>query len=531
MMTTWDPAVEISPVETKILALCTKQKLWKFLRKYRHRLLDEEMRAALGAMYAPSGRGRPVCPERLALAMVLQVAFHVADHEVPTLTAVDRRWRMVLDCLDTEIDEAAFSQGTVFHFRERAREQGFMKRLLDKTVALAVETRGFSHKRLRLMIDSSPLLGAGRVEDTFNLLGRAVAKLVTVAAEEAGCKATEVAEQLQLSVVSAKSVKAALDVDWRLPDARAEALRALLEQFDRLGAWLAERFSADQLGAPPLGEAVELVQRLIEQDTEPDPEDPESARRRIRDAGKDRQISISDSDMRHGRKSTERLFAGYKRHVSVDADIVGLVRSVHVVPANQREYEAAEPLLSHAEADGAQVRELQVDRGYLPADAIHQRRAAGMHVVSKPPTPPKPKDGRLGKADFEIDVPAGLVTCPRGVAQKIKRGKSRVYATFPSTCCQDCKLAERCLPKCGRKKITLHQHEELHQRMAAELATPEGRASRRERVRVEHALARLGAVQGIRARYRGLAKNQAHAELCAAVGNLYVLDAVFADAA
>mgnify|MGYP000382110955 CR=1 FL=1 len=186
MLEAWTPAVEVSPAEAKILALCKKQKLWGFLRKHLHRLLDEEMRSALGAMYSSSGRGRPVCPERLALAMLLQVAFHVPDHEVPTLTAVDRRWRMVLDSLDADVDEAAFSQGTVFHFRERAREHGFMKRLLEKTIALAEETRGFSHKRLRLMIDSSPLLGAGRVEDTFNLIGRAVAKLVAVAAAEAG---------------------------------------------------------------------------------------------------------------------------------------------------------------------------------------------------------------------------------------------------------------------------------------------------------------------------------------------------------
>ncbi len=176
MKETWNPRIEVSRREARILALCKKQKLWAFLRKYRHLLLDDEMQAALRAMYAPSGRGKPVSPERLALAMILQVAFHVPDHEVPTLTAVDRRWRMVLDSLDEPNDEPLFSQGTVFHFRERARESGLMKRLLDKTVEVAERTRGFSHKRLRLMIDSSPLTGAGRGEDTFILIGRSLRK-------------------------------------------------------------------------------------------------------------------------------------------------------------------------------------------------------------------------------------------------------------------------------------------------------------------------------------------------------------------
>ncbi len=37
-------------------------------------------------------------------------------------------------------------------------------------------------KSLRIAIDSSPLEGAGRVEDTFNLLGHAARKVVECAA-------------------------------------------------------------------------------------------------------------------------------------------------------------------------------------------------------------------------------------------------------------------------------------------------------------------------------------------------------------
>ena len=65
--------------------------------------------------------------------------------------------------------------------------------------------------------------------------------------------------------------------------------------------------------------------------------------------------------------------------------------------------------------------------------------------------------------------------------------------------------------------------------MAAELATPEGRAERRERVAVEHALARIGQVQGAKARFRGREKNQFHTESCAVVANLYVLGALLAE--
>lgn len=80
-----------------------------------------------------------------------------------------------------------------------------MKKLLDRTVQLARETKGFSDKRLRAMIDSSPLTGAGRVEDTFNLIGRAIRKLAETAAREAGREPEELVGELPLSVVSASS--------------------------------------------------------------------------------------------------------------------------------------------------------------------------------------------------------------------------------------------------------------------------------------------------------------------------------------
>lgn len=525
MIKPWDPPIDTSSVEQRILHLCRKQKLWQFLREYRHLLLDEEVRSGLADMYSPTGKGCPVPPEQLALAMLLQVAFGVPDHEVPTLTVVDQRWRMVLGCLDDTSGEPLFSQGTVFHFRERAREHGFIKQLLEKTVTLARETKGFSHKRLRAMIDSSPLVGAGRVEDTFNLIGRALRSLITVASQEAGQREEKLVEELALSVASAKSVKAALDVDWRLPSARADALSALLEQFGRLMAWINSQFEAEAVEQPPLSDAIALVERFIAQDTEPDPDDPTSGKRRVKTGNGKRQVSVHDPDQRHGRKSKSKVFVGYKRHVAVDADVPGLVLAVHVKPANLREHDAAAPLLRNVEDMGMDVTDLHIDRGYLAANAVHERRHNGMKLVSKPPTPPRNRK-RFGKADFDVDAQGGKVTCPAGHCVQVRQTVAGPTAAFPRQQCRSCALCSQCLPPSGQKKIVLHQFEALYQDMVRELATPEGRKDRRERVGVEHALARFGAVQGTKARYRGLTKNQFHAEVCAVVTNCHVLNRV-----
>ncbi len=77
---------------------------------------------------------------------------------------MDKRWQMVLDCLGAE--HPPFSRGTLFHFRLRLIVHNLDKTLLDRTVALAEQTGGFGARQLRAALDSTPLFGAGRVEDT-----------------------------------------------------------------------------------------------------------------------------------------------------------------------------------------------------------------------------------------------------------------------------------------------------------------------------------------------------------------------------
>ena len=85
---------------------------------------------------------------------------------------MDRRWQLVLDCLDAE--QPPFSKGTLVAFRARLIAKDLDRRLIERTVELAAQRGGFGARQLRVALDSSPLWGAGRVEDTYNLqIGRA----------------------------------------------------------------------------------------------------------------------------------------------------------------------------------------------------------------------------------------------------------------------------------------------------------------------------------------------------------------------
>jgi len=71
-------------------------------------------------------------------------------------------------------------------FRARLIEANLDRRLVERTIEVATATKGFGHRALRAALDSSPLWGAGRVEDTYNLLGHALRKALGVIARQQG---------------------------------------------------------------------------------------------------------------------------------------------------------------------------------------------------------------------------------------------------------------------------------------------------------------------------------------------------------
>src|SRR3954463_6911481 len=109
--------------------------LFGFLREKRHALFDESFQGKLQEMYRQSGAGdEPHPPAFLCMVVLLQGYVGASDAESVELSVMDRRWQMVLDCLDAE--EPPFSQGALQAFRERMVEHEMDRVLLDHTAAL-----------------------------------------------------------------------------------------------------------------------------------------------------------------------------------------------------------------------------------------------------------------------------------------------------------------------------------------------------------------------------------------------------------
>ena len=507
----WRPPAEPSAAELAVIKAVRRAKLFVFLRLHRHELFDEQFQAELAQAYVDSPKGQPpVPPARLALATVLQAYTGVSDDEVIEATVMDRRWQLVLDCMDA--GEPPFSKGTLVGFRKRLIEKNLDRRLVERTVELAARTGGFGARALRAALDSSPLWGAGRVEDTFNLMGHALRKALGVIAvlqgrgQAAGTSA--VAEQAGVPQLAASSLKAALDADWDDPAARDAALAQVLGLLDQVETFIAAAADMDTARA-----CLQVARQVRDQDV--DLAGPAPALRR--GVARGRRISVEDGEMRHGRKSRSVLFDGYKRHVVRDLD-TGLVPAVGITAASAPEASVTGDIAADLDAAGRTLAELHIDRAYLSSALVRGRRP-DLAIFCKA-WRVRNTGGRFAKDQFTLDFAAGQLTCPAGVAMPFEPGKT---VRFPKDTCAACPLRARCTSSAAGRSVSIHPDEQLLAELRQRQQTPAGRAELRERVKVEHALAHVGHWQGRRARYRGARKNLFDLRRVAVVHNLHII--------
>jgi hypothetical protein len=328
---------------------------------------------------------------------------------------------------------------------------------------------------------------------------------------EAVCTAAE------CPVLLFPSVKAGLDVDWSDDGQKAGALEELVRQVRSLTTWSARE--VPEVLTEVARQYAGALKKVQEQDLEEGKDGKVSIREGV---AEDRQVSIEDPEMRHGRKSKSKRFNGYKVHVATDMDSE-LILAAAVTPANRPEEEAAPGLQADLKRQRVKIRELDVDRGYPNSVLARSVEAEGGEVVCKPFPVRNTHAGLFTKLDFDIDCKTGRVTCPAGETERFEPGQ---VVHFDPDACGACNLRGRCTHAASGKgrTVTLAEDEERQQRFRALMASPEGRQRLRGRVVVEHRLSHFARKQGPRARYRGVRKNLFDARRTGAVVNRETID-------
>lgn len=507
----WTPPVALSPIEQEIVKRIKRAKLFLFLRHHRNTLFDPAFQQELAAMYKDAPQGQPpIPPAQLALAAILQTYTGVSDDELIEATLMDRRWQLVLDCLDT--DRPPFSKPTLIAFRERLIATQMDRRLLSRTVEVATSTKAFGSRNLRAALDSSPLWGAGRVEDTYNLLGHALRKALGVIARQQGRGLADLAAETGLDLIGSTSLKAALDLDWDDPTAHDQALALVLDALTRFEGWL-DGQSVAVADQEQVLTSLAAAAQVREQDVVRSAAGTPTLRDGV---APDRRISIEDSQMRHGRKSRSQLIDGYKRHVMRDLDS-GLVVAVGITPANVPEATVTDSISLDLHVQGLSLRELHIDRAYLSSNLVRERDD-DLEISCR--AWPVRQGAQFAKTAFVLDWEHYEIRCPDGVVMPFTPGGN---VQFPAERCSACVLRERCTTSKTGRSVSIHEDERLLQELRERQLTPLGRARLRERVAVEHSLAHIGQWQGDRARYWGERKNLFDLRRTAVVHNLHVI--------
>jgi len=518
-MARWCPSIPLSKRERFLVGRMKRTgKLFAFLRNHRHELFDDAFQLELEEMYRGSGEGKqPVPPALLAMVVLLQAYTGASDAQAVELSIVDARWQMVLGVIGE--DEPPFSQGALPAFRQRLMAHDMDRRLLERTIEMARQTTEFDWKKLpkqlRVAIDSRPLEGAGRVEDTFNLLVHAARKVLACAARLVGLTPEEIARHAGAPLLADTSIKAGLDLDWSDPAQKASAIETLVKQLDRLEQWIARELG-DEAGEPPLAEPLATLRQLREQDLDPEP--PDNKPRIRKGTVEERRVSVEDADMRHGRKSKTKRFNGYKGHIACDLD-TELIIACAITPANRPESEAVPSLQADIarSTDRNEIGQLSIDRGYIKSPLASEVFARGGEVLCKPWVS---RNGeRFRKSDFTINMRSRTITCPAGQTEAFALGD---IVEFNPEACNHCPLRAKCTSVAAGhgRTVLISPDEPLQHRLRKLVVSSKGRERLRERVKVEHALAHLSRKQGRRARYLGIRKNVFDLRRHAAVLNL-----------
>lgn len=518
-MERWCPRVELTKQEKLIMKRLNRVRaLFGFLRTKRRELFDDAFQGQLNAMYRDSGAGEEAHPPAMmCMVLLLQGYVGASDAEAVELAVMDLRWQMVLDCLGAE--EPPFSQGSLYAFRERLIANGGDRLLLERTVAMVrdgvvAKSEGQAlSKALRVAIDSRPLLGAGRVEDTINLLGHAARSIVRIVSKILDVSPEDVCRKSGARLLLAPSIKAGLDIDWSDARQKATAIEIVERQVSALQRWVDKNLDAYE--STPLTPFLEAIATVRDQDLERSAEGRVAIRQGV---APDRRISIEDSEMRHGRKSRSKRFDGYKEHIARDLDVPAIV-ACSVTPANRPEEEGAAPIGEDIEHQGFTVAEAHVDRAYVNSPLVLATRAAGGTVFAKPWAQRPHRPGLFSKADFRIDLETQTITCPAGQIEPFEAGET---VHFDPEVCGACSLRQNCTQAAsGRGRSVSIAEDEAAQREYRKLqSSKHGRAALRARVAVEHSLAHVAARKGHKARYLGVRKNLFDLRRAATIQNL-----------
>lgn len=464
--------------------------------------------------------GRPsVPPSQLALLTVLQHHAGVSDAEAIERTCFDARWAAVLG---TQLGQPLCAKSTLQLFRAQLILHDTVLTVFQRSLDEAQRAGLLKSTPLRILVDTKPILGRGAVEDTYNLLATGIRQLCKALARPAQLKPEDWARGHDLRRYFETSVKGSAELDWSEATARQAFLSEIVTDARRLLRLTTSRLPTLPAAAQEtVRTAAQLLEQLLLQDVVEQPGADGKTQAEIREGTASGRVPAAlDPDQRHGRKSKSKRFTGHKASVAVEPEsqlIVGATVLAGEAP------DATEVL--------AQVEQVEANTGQVVAETVgdcaygsgatrQEFEQVERVLVAKVPAETA-NDGHFPKSRFVLDLKQQQATCPGGITTAHVTGSVEKGLLFHfGKACTVCPLRAQCTGAQGGRQVRTHPQEELLREARAFQQTAAGRQVLRERVAVEHGLARLSHLGIGQARYVGRVKTRFQLLLAATVANL-----------
>jgi hypothetical protein len=275
--------------------------------------------------------------------------------------AFDLRWKAAAGLA---VDAGAFHSTVLVGMRNRLRKSQRPRRLFDDVKRVA-KAAGLLRGRNRVL-DSTPVYDAVATQDTVTQLRAAIRKVLTVA-DRQGENKLAAAVRAVLARDDDYATAGKPPCDWDDKAAQEDLVDALVRDcLAALGVLEGRRLSGG------LAEAAELLALVAGQDVA---EGDDGVFRIARRVKPDRVISTVDTEARHGHKSRNRSFDGYKAHLSVDPDDE-LIDEVAVTAANTPDRDAVADLLGANTAQPNAATEAAASIEDTAPDVVDDNRVA-----------------------------------------------------------------------------------------------------------------------------------------------------------
>jgi hypothetical protein len=407
----------------------------------------------LKAMFDP-GNGRPSLPPSLMSGVQL-LQFHddVSDEEAVQRLMFDLRWQVALN-LPT--DFPGFDPSSLTYFRRRLIEHQQERYAFDRFIKVGREA-GFIPDRVTLLTDTTRTKGAGAVQDTYTLLRKGIRKLLKQLGYAAAGKQRGLSPETQRLVATYIEQDRKAKIDWSDPKQRAEQLKVLFQDAEA-ALELAGAHTEDADVRTTSWLLVKIMGDDLEQDDHGDPQIAEGT-------AADRIISITDPEMRHGRKSSSVRFDGFKVAVATEqsSEMIVDIQDIRAAGSDGRELL---PTIARVEQHaGVIVERVLGDGAYGSGEnraACAQHQPDPVDLVAPLATS---KDPEVAKAAFQIDLEQQTATCPQDQTVVANKGSSRdglptLRFDFPRATCAACPLFERCVKsKSAGRTVNTHPYE------------------------------------------------------------------------